>query len=189
MPLQSSGAISLQDLQDEFGGSHPITINEYGPLRTSGSGTTVALSDYYGATNTPVVTQGTLSQQFSTIYGFNDANSVGSVSPAGWLNDSGELRTIKEIARVQASAGLFFQFELSYSSSNSIPANEFTSIQFTANGTLTTLTSSEASTTTTQGGFGRRWSWSLSNGLDTTEISNIASEFDGSGNVTITVNN
>ena len=114
MPLQTSGAISLQDLQDEFNiGSHPITLTEYAPLRTSGSGTTISLSDYYGATNSPVVTQGTLQQQYSTIYGFNDANSVGSVSPTNWLNDRGEARTIKEIARVQASSGLFFLVELS----------------------------------------------------------------------------
>ena len=29
MPLQSSGSISLQDMQDEFGGSHPISMSEY----------------------------------------------------------------------------------------------------------------------------------------------------------------
>jgi len=186
MPLQTSGAISLQDLQDEFGGSHPITLNEYGGLRTSGTGATISLSDYYGATNKPVVTQGTLQQQYSTIYGFNNANNVGSVSPPNWYNGSMEARSILEIARINSSAGLFFHFELSYSSA--IPANDFTSIQFTANGTLTTLTSAESYTSTTQGGFGRRWSWSLSNGLDTTEIANIAAEFDGSGTVTITVN-
>ena len=186
MALQTSGAISLQDLQDEFGGSHPITLTEYGGLRTSGSGLTISLSDYYGGTNSPTVTQGTLQQQYSTIYGFNSANSVGSVSPPNWYNASMEARSILEIARVQASSGLFFQFELSYSSA--IPANDFTSIQFTANGTLTTLTSAESSTTTTQGGFGRRWTWSFANGLDTTELANIAAEFDGSGNVTITVN-
>ena len=185
MALQTSGAISLQDLQNEFGGSHPITLNEYGGLRTSGSGITISLSDYYGATNTPVVTQGLLQQQYSTRYGFNADLSVGSVSPVSWFNGSVS-RTIKEIARVQASAGLFFQFELSYSSA--IPADDFTSIQFTANGTLTTLTSAESSTTTTQGGFGRRWTWSYSNGLDNTELANIAAEWDGSGTVAVTVN-
>lgn len=186
MALQTSGAISLQNLQDEFGGSHPITLNEYGGLRTSGTGATISLSDYYGGTNSPTVTQGTLQQQYSTIYGFNSANSVGSVSPPNWYNASMEARSILEIARVQASAGLFFQFELSYSSA--IPANDFTSIQFTANGTLTTLTSAESSTTTTQGGFGRRWTWSFANGLDSTELANIAAEWDGSGTVAITVN-
>ena len=29
MALPSSGAISLQDIQNEFGGSNPIGINEY----------------------------------------------------------------------------------------------------------------------------------------------------------------
>lgn len=186
MPLQTSGAISLQNLQDEFGGSHPIQLTEYGGLRQSGTGSTISLSDYYGGTNSPVVTQGTLQQQYSTIYGFNLDNSVGSVSPSAWYNSSQQGRTIKEIARINSSAGLFFHFELSYSAA--IPANDFTSIQFTANGTLTTLTSAESYTSTTQGGFGRRWSWSLSNGLDTTEVANIAAEFDGSGTVTITVN-
>jgi len=185
MPLQTSGAISLQDLQDEFGGSHPITPNEYAPLRTSGSGSTIALGDFYGATNDPVVTQGTLQQQYSTRYGYNSSLSVGSCSPSSWFNGS-VFRSILEIARVQSSAGLFFQVEMSYSSA--IPANDFTNIQFTANGTLTTLTSAEASTTTTQGGFGRRWSWSYAYGLDTTELANIAAEFDGSGNVTIDIN-
>ena len=96
--------------------------------------------------------------------------------------------TIKRIARTNSSAGLYFEFELSYSSSNAISASEFTNIQFTANGTLTTLTSAEASTTTTQGGFGRRWTWSGSAGLDTTEISNITTEWDGSGVISVTVN-
>ena len=185
MALQTSGAISLQDLQDEFGGSHPIALNEYGGLRTSGSGLTISLSDYYGSTNLPVVTQGTLQQQYSTIYGFNNANSVGSVSPTNWFNGSLS-RTILEIARVQASAGLFFQVEMSYSSA--IPADDFTSVQFTANGTLTTLTSAESSTTTTQGGFGRRWTWSYAYGLSTTELGNIAAEWDGSGTVEVTIN-
>ena len=112
-------------------------------------------------------------------------DSVWSGSPSSWFNGS-VFRTILEIARVQASAGLFFQVEMVYSSA--IPADDFTSIQFTANGTLTTLTSAEASTTTTQGGYGRRWSWSYAYGLNTTELANIASEWDGSGNVTVTVN-
>ena len=29
MPLQSSGAISLNDIQTEFGGSNPISLSEY----------------------------------------------------------------------------------------------------------------------------------------------------------------
>ena len=64
MAVPSSGAIDLKDLQDEFGGSNPISISEYyrgGSLvptnntdvPTSG---TVALSDFYGAVNQISVT-------------------------------------------------------------------------------------------------------------------------------------
>lgn len=60
MALQTSGAISLLDIQNEFGGSNPININEYyrggayvpnitqnNNVPTSG---TISLSNFYGAT-------------------------------------------------------------------------------------------------------------------------------------------
>jgi len=51
MALPSSGQISLGDLQTEFGGSNPISIDEYIDFRTNGrrvgSDTSLALSDYY----------------------------------------------------------------------------------------------------------------------------------------------
>jgi len=49
MALQSSGAISLANVQSEFGGSHPIGINEYYGRADGipGSGT-ISLSDFYG---------------------------------------------------------------------------------------------------------------------------------------------
>ena len=50
MPLQSSGAISLYDIQNEFGGSNPIAISEYygvaSGIPTSG---TISIGDFYGA--------------------------------------------------------------------------------------------------------------------------------------------
>ena len=49
MPMQENGAISLADIQTEFGGSNPIRINEYyggsGFLPSSG---TISFSDFYG---------------------------------------------------------------------------------------------------------------------------------------------
>jgi hypothetical protein len=49
MPLQSSGAISLANVQTEFGGSNPIGINEYYGVAAGvpGSGT-ISLADFYG---------------------------------------------------------------------------------------------------------------------------------------------
>jgi len=57
MAIQSSGVITLQDIQDEFGGTSPISLNEYyrngsyvtsnnTSVPTSGS---ITLSDFYGA--------------------------------------------------------------------------------------------------------------------------------------------
>lgn len=194
MALQSSGAISLNDIHVEAGGTSgtqaSINDSDIRALINKASGATMSFSEWYGASASTViaVTQGTLSGQQFTTRGFEDATPTGSVSPTNVNGSTLAQMTIKRIARTNSSAGLFFEFELSYSTANAISASEFTSIQFTANGTLTTLTSAEASTTTTQGGFGRRWNWSASNGLDSTELANIAAEWDGSGVINVTVN-
>ena len=49
MALQSSGAISLANIQTEFGGSNPISISEYyGAAAGVPSSGTISLSDFYG---------------------------------------------------------------------------------------------------------------------------------------------
>ena len=51
MALQSSGAISLSEIQTEFGGSNPISISEYyGSGGVTGSGE-ISLTDFYGTSN------------------------------------------------------------------------------------------------------------------------------------------
>jgi hypothetical protein len=67
MAIPSSGALSLQDIEDEFGGTGGISLSEYyaggayvdtgatgdgGPIPTSG---TLAFSDFYGASNPLVI--------------------------------------------------------------------------------------------------------------------------------------
>lgn len=50
MALQSSGAISLNDIQNEFGGSNPIGINEYyGVAPGIPASGQIAIGDFYGA--------------------------------------------------------------------------------------------------------------------------------------------
>lgn len=63
MALQTSGQISFSDLQTEFGNSHPINMAEYASYRTSGSGSLIKLTDFYGAaaefswdTSSPITT-------------------------------------------------------------------------------------------------------------------------------------
>lgn len=71
MALQTSGSISLNDIQTEFGGSNPININEYyrggayvpdtaanSGIPTSG---TISLNDFYGGDATPPAPTGTFS--------------------------------------------------------------------------------------------------------------------------------
>lgn len=55
MALPASGAISLGDVQTEFGGSNPISISEYYSADTGvpASGT-ISLSDFHGTSNTDV---------------------------------------------------------------------------------------------------------------------------------------
>lgn len=62
MPLQTSGAITLADIQTEFGGANPISLSEYYaggayvPAGTSGtngavpSSGAISLSNFYGTT-------------------------------------------------------------------------------------------------------------------------------------------
>jgi hypothetical protein len=53
MPLQSSGAISLLDIQNEFGGSNPIGINEYYGAGGAPSSGTISIGNFYGRSAGP----------------------------------------------------------------------------------------------------------------------------------------
>lgn len=54
MTLPSSGTISFADLQTEFGGSHPITMQEYNGYTGIGAGVQVSLSNFYGLYRRPL---------------------------------------------------------------------------------------------------------------------------------------
>jgi len=56
MALQSSGQISLQDIQDEFGGSHPISLSEYYGVDTVPASGEISFNDFYGASAAPLTT-------------------------------------------------------------------------------------------------------------------------------------
>lgn len=83
MAIQSSGAISLSDIQTEFGGSNPISISEYyrdGSYVTSNNTSVptsgaISLSNFYGATNQFSYTFSSSAQQ---------VNLSSTLSAAGW---------------------------------------------------------------------------------------------------------
>ena len=74
MALQSSGAISLSDIQTEFGGSNPISLSEYyqnaspdlvtdNNTNVPNTGNPISLSNFYGATNQFIFTISTNQQE------------------------------------------------------------------------------------------------------------------------------
>ena len=193
MTLQYSGAISLNDIHVEAGGSTgtQVSINDADIRELIGkaSGATMSFSEWYGATGQQffTVSQASSTSQYYSIYGFASGVSNASVSPTNYENSSGVNRGVTGIYRLTASNGTFFYVLLSSSLANGIPDNDFSSIQMVCNGTTTTLTSAEAATTFVAGGYQKRWEWSSTNGLDSTELSNITNEWDGSGSITVEI--
>lgn len=85
MALPTSGAISFANLQSEFGGSNPITMGEYAAFRVSGSGNTISMNQFYGASSsldTQTVTVGyyTGNAYVGPQWGFNSITGYGSTS-------------------------------------------------------------------------------------------------------------
>lgn len=72
MALQISGTMSLDDIQDEFGGANPININEYYKGGTYVPNTT---------TNSSIPTSGEIS--FDDFYGGDDSTSTPFTSSSG----------------------------------------------------------------------------------------------------------
>lgn len=189
MALQTSGAISLDDVNVEVGvSSGSVARLNNDKIRVLAGATdtgSVSLGDCYGCTSV-VITQGSQSVTQATNYGFsNFGGSMGSRSPTNVNGSNLNGMSIRGFYRVNSSAGVFFYVDVDYSSANAIDADEFTSFSFVANSTVTRLLTSEASTTMTAGGYIRRWMWSSSYGLDSTEISNINTQWDGSGNTRV----
>lgn len=78
MALQSSGAISLSDVQTEHGGSNPISISEYYDADTGvpASGT-ISLSDFYGTSSfSPAINTTGLYIYYDMRYSYSGSGST-----------------------------------------------------------------------------------------------------------------
>jgi len=117
MAIQSSGAIALQDIEDEFGGTGSISLSEY---YRNGS--------YVTSNNTSVPTSGTVS--LNAFYGA--LKRVTSLSIANHANTSGDLTTVTLPTGLQVGDILVVS-RTSYSGSSSIPSG-WTLIRFAHNG-------------------------------------------------------
>lgn len=82
MPLQTSGAISLLDIANEFGGSTPHSINEYYGVDTGvpGSGT-ISFNQFYGASNCVLST----TVDFTGTVGITSGTSYRPSNQVAWI--------------------------------------------------------------------------------------------------------
>lgn len=100
MALPTSGPLSLSDIQGEFGGSNPISLNEYyaggglvpsgtsgtnGPVPTSG---TISISNFYGTSNVPPLSV-SANNVSETFFGFSPSGSVNSSAQSPGTTPSG----------------------------------------------------------------------------------------------------
>jgi len=116
MAIQSSGLITLQDIEDEFGGTGAINLSEY---YRNGS--------YVTSNNTSVPTSGAIS--LSNFYGA--AERVTSLSIVNHANTNGDLTTVTLPTGLQVGDILVVS-RSSYSSSSSLPSG-WTLIKFAHN--------------------------------------------------------
>lgn len=94
MALQTSGAITFQDIQDEFGGSHPISFSEYylnantgyvTPNNTSvpNTGSAIRLNDFYGKEKAALMRYYLVAGGGGGGYGMADGGGSGKAADGG----------------------------------------------------------------------------------------------------------
>ncbi len=214
MALQSSGAISLNDIHVEAGGttgtSVSINDSDVRGLISASSGAKMDLSDWYGASNvtflndlvsqtTITVTQGDTDDRFSTAryFGFYGASSPdeGSVSPTsltfGTPNTSLNIRQLYR--RVTVSGGVAdnstsaLWLSVRHPSDNSIRAGETSITGVTIDIDGGTLTLSRSDATFVNSASGSSWIWFASD-FTSQQHTDFITEWDGSGTSTVVVN-
>lgn len=101
MPISGAGQTkTFAQLQAEFGGSHPITMGEYAAYRVSGSGNTISMDDFAGASlPAPTLAYVNSRRTFEVVEAVEDSNSEARIYI--WCYRTGT--TIKVYARLQGN--------------------------------------------------------------------------------------
>jgi|TARA_B100000085_G_scaffold66696_1_gene59392 hypothetical protein len=216
MALQSSGAISLNDIHVEAGGTTgtPVNLNDSDvrDLINASAGSTMDFSDWYGASasdfltdlvsqTSVTVTQGDTGSRFSTIryYGFYGSTGAdsGSVSPTT-LTFSSPNTSLDIIYAARGpviipgqpedpSASAFWFGVKNVADLSIRPVNTaITGVTLDITGGTVTLAQSD-STFVDSETIGVYWVW-FANDFTSSEHTNFISEWDGSGNTTMVVN-
>ena len=203
MALQTSGAISLNDIHIELGGTSGTTVSlndtDVRGLVSISSGA-IDLADFYGASagTTIGITEGSDLYQAGLYYGYRSHNSTGSIdtSTTG-VTVSGKSHTVYAAFRRQnassyqpiAGSSSFWMYFNNASDGTVLAANFFTSVDLIFDGHTINLTQSSASSYTSgSGSSGRRdWRW-FSNDFSSSDHSDFESDIDGSGTFDFRIN-
>jgi len=167
MAIVSSGTVSFLDLQNEFGGAAPITMDEYASYRTAGTGSTISLSNFYGASAAIFGSPGTGQYAVSQYVNSSGIGSIGSgtlTSPS--LTFQGKPSFISTAANV-AGSSVYLNIQVSsgtatYTNTGWTTINIWTNSTktgtpiFTATRASGYFTSNSAGTSYASAG----WSWS-----------------------------
>lgn len=147
MPLQTSGAISLLDIANEFGGSTPHSINEYyGVASGVPSSGAIDFADFYGTSNT-------VSIQYLIVAG---GGSAGSPSGVGGGGGAGGLLSGTQVVSGGASGNITVG-----------GATAPTSTEFRYNGGNSSWSATGMTTKTAiGGGYGGGWNSTVGSGYE-----------------------
>tara|TARA_B110000908_G_scaffold15547_1_gene17739 strand:+ start:75 stop:701 length:627 start_codon:yes stop_codon:yes gene_type:complete len=198
-----TGTITMNDIRTEYGLSGALALGSLyagGSIIAAGSGGingaipssgAISLNNFRGHSAIPAVThtitQGTYgSGTSSQYYGFWAPLSMGSIidvpdtSQIGnaYFNNGSVNLQLKMVTRINNSSGFTLMVQMGYSSA--VASDAFDSLTVIANGNTITMDTSAAYTS---GSYQRSWLWNASFGLTSTEVSDLTTEFDGSGTI------
>jgi hypothetical protein len=202
MALPTSGAISLNEIHIEAGGTTgtlaSINDADIRALIGKADGAQMSFTEWYGASSGIVVTVTEGSNIFTTsaYYGFREEQNpdIGSVSPTS-ISFDGKTHPVRDAyRRVNRSGGInddstsAFWFILYNASDGTVPADDwFTSVVVQTTGAAVTLTPAEATIVTSGSGATGRKEWRFfSSDFTATELTNFSAQWDGSGTSTVT---
>ncbi|MDC6463804.1 hypothetical protein PQZ07_00730 [bacterium] len=165
MALQSSGAISLGNIQTEFGGSNPIGLNEYQSTVGQSSGNAISISDFYGLSSSihgTAISAAYVDGQYFDQSGYRES-FIGSITDD--TIDSFQSSTVCKITQVENLAGTL-NFTISITSGSKTFNNSgFTTLNLylgqTTNSGSPDVALARTSATFSNGTNFGRWAWDV----------------------------
>ena len=207
MALQTSGAISLNQIHIEAGGTSGTTVSlNDSDIRSLGGVASGAIdfADFYGAsaqafsTTTIGITEGDDLYQSGLYYGYRSHNGTGVIdTTTTGVTISGKSHTLYAAFRRQnasnytptSGSSSFWMYFINASDGTVAPVDFFSDIDIIFDGNTINLTQSQANSYTSgSGSTGRRdWRW-FSSDFSSTELNTFENQIDGYGTFDLRIN-